>query len=689
MTQFSGIRLAPFMIAGCVLAHFVRADEGMWLFNKPPVKALKSRYGFEPSPAWLEHVQKSCVRFSTGGSGSIVSADGLVMTNHHVGYDLIEKFSTPEKNLLETGFYAKTRAEELKCEDLELMVLWTIEDVTERVKSAASTEMSAADANTARRKMMSTIEQESESKSGLDCQVVTLYQGGMYHLYGYRQFTDVRLVMAPDEQAANFGGDTDNFEFPRHCLDMCFFRIYDNDKPLQPEHYLKWSRDGAADGELIFVAGHPGRTQRMFTGDHLKFVRDVELPDRLRRAWRSEVKLQTFSARNRENDRISSGDLLGVQNGRKAMTGMLAGLHDPAVLNKKLEAEKRLRGQVDSNTDYRGLWGDAWEQIAEAQRKFREFHGRHRMRISSDLYGKAMDLVRLAEEKPKPNAERLREYRDSELDSLYLELYSPAPIYDDLELHRLTSSLSHMAESLGGDDPTVVRALGGKSPRARAEELVRGTTLKDIAERKRLAEGGKEAIAASTDPMIRLALAMDPDSRAYRKRYEDEVEAAERAGYAKIAAARFAIEGADNYPDATFTLRLSFGAVRGYDEDGRKVAPFTTLGTTLQRAEDRKGEKYFDLSRRWANGKHKLNLDTPYNFVCTADIIGGNSGSPVVNREGEVVGLIFDGNIQSLVGDFAYDETQNRAVAVDSRGMIETMRKLYDAGPLADELTRN
>ena len=676
------------MLAAFGLALPAIADEGMWLFTKPPTKVLKEKYGFEPTADWLEHVQKASVRFSSGGSASFVSADGLVMTNHHVGSDDLEKLSTPEKNLLKLGFYAKTRDEEIKCADLEVNVLWNIEDVTAKINSAVDKSMATADANTARRKMISTVEKECEDSTKLDCQVVTLYKGGRYHLYQYKRFTDIRLVMAPEQDIAFFGGDNDNFEYPRFDLDMCFFRVYEDGKPYKPEHYLKWSKDGAADGDLALISGHPGRTQRLNTVEHLKFLRDVDFPFGLQRLWRREVQLQNFSSRNEEFERIASGDLFGVQNGRKARTGMLAGVQDPAIMNKKIADEKKLRDAVNANPDYKGQWGDAWDQVANAQKTYREFYPRHRVALSSDLFSIARTLVRLSEEKQKPNADRLPEYSESHLDSLYLDLYSPKPIYDDLEIDRLASGLSFMMETFGGDDPYVQKALGGQSPRARAESLVRATKLKDIEVRKQLAEGGTAAIAASTDPMIKLAVELDPEARKWRKKYEDEIEGAEKDAYAKIAAAQFAINGEDMYPDATFTLRLAFGPVKGYVENGQKIPAFTNFEGLYKRATERKGQKGFDLPQRWWDRKDKLKLDTPFNFVCTADIIGGNSGSPVVNTKGEVIGLIFDGNIQSLVLDIAYTEEQGRAVAVDSRAIIESMRKIYDADALADEITK-
>ncbi len=690
-------RIVALLLLGLFLTvPSVIADEGMWLLNQPPLKYLNEQYKFQPTPQWLEHVQKSCVRFSTGGSGSIVSSDGLVMTNHHVGSEILHKFSTKEHDLLETGFYARTPAEELKADDVELLALWKIEDVTARVTGAATSEMSPSDANTARRKMMTAIEDEAEKETGLDCQVVTLYQGGLYHLYSYKRYTDIRLVMAPEASIAFFGGDNDNFEYPRFNLDMCFFRIYENGQPLHPEHHLQWSPNGGSENELALVFGHPARTQRQFTVDHLAFLRDVDIPFVLQYLWRREVEVQTFSGRSDENARIALEDLHGVQNSRKAYTGIIAGLQDSNLIAFKRRQEMRLRTAISRNPTQQANWGDAWERIARAEENYRSFYTRYvmlegRRGIRSDLFIFARTLVRLAAEKAKPNSERLREYRDTGLDTIYMDLYSTSPIYDSLEIDRISSGLSALAERLGGDDPTVVLALGGMSPFARAANLVHGTKLKDVALRRKLAEGGQAAIDASDDPLIVLAKSLDSDARALRMRYEDEVESAEREAYARIAAARFALIGDNTYPDATFSLRMSFGPIKGYDEIGQPpihVSPFTTLGGAYQRMDERHGQAPFQLPKRWMERKAKLDLNTPFNFVCTADIIGGNSGSPVVNTNGEVIGLIFDGNLQSLIWDIAYTEQQGRAVSVDSRAIIECLRKIYDAGPLADEITR-
>lgn len=685
----SPLALLALLAGASCLVPPAHADEGMWLLNNPPSKLLRERYGFEPSPSWLEHLQKSAVRM--GASGSLVSADGLLMTNHHVAADALDRLSTADRNLLRDGYLAASRADEIKVPDMEVSVLWTIEDVTERINAAAASASSPAEANAARRKAMTTLEQEAKDKTGLRAQIVTLYNGARYHLYSYKRFNDVRVVFAPEQAIAFFGGDSDNFEYPRFNLDVTFFRVYENDQPIKPEHYLSWSKAGAAEGELTFVVGHPGRTRRLYSADHLRFLRDVAFPLGLERIWRTEIKYQTFAGRNAEFNRIVHDDLLGVENGRKRNTGQLSGVLDPAVFGAKLAAEKKLRDAVDNNPTWKSQWAAAWDDLAGAMNANREFYTRSTVLSSisggSRLFAIAQSVVRLADEKPKPNAERLREFSDAALESLTSRLLSPSPIYADLEIMKLESGLLWAAEKLGGEDPTVLKALNGKSPRARAEELVRDSILNNIDARKALIDGGKPAVDASTDPLIALAKALDPELREHRKRAEDTVDAVERDAYARIAAAQFALLGEDLYPDATGTLRLAFGPVAGWQEGADKIPPFTTLAGLYARADERAGQKNFELPESWRKAKSSLNLSTPFNFVSTADIIGGNSGSPVVNVKGEVVGLIFDGNLHSLATDIAFNEKLSRAVSVDSRAIIESLRKVYNANALADELT--
>lgn len=687
LTKIRNLAVALAMLAGT--AALAPADEGMWLFTNPPRKQLKEHYGFEITDAWLEHVQKSSVRFNSGGSGSFVSEDGLVMSNHHVGADCLQKLGDQNRNYLRDGFHARTRAEEMRCHDLELNVLMSIEDVTERVNAAVKPDLSAEHAFLARRAAMAAIEKESLDRSGLRSDVVTLYQGGQYHLYRFKKYTDVRLVFAPEMQAAFFGGDPDNFEYPRFCLDVCFFRAYENGQPARVTHHLKWSASGPADNELIFVSGHPGRTSRLFTVAELEYLRDVRLPQALARLNNVEVLLSAFSARGEENTRRAKDDLFGVMNSRKAYLGEYAGILDPELLARKRAAEDRLRQAVAADARWKEAAG-AWDRIASAQRAIAEHARRYNLleggqAFSGKLFPIARTLLRAAAERPKPNAERLREFGEAGRDSLEFELFSEEPLYDDYEQLRLANSLTWLVAQLGSGDDTVRRILGGKAPEARAAELVRATRVKSPAFRRELYNGGQTAVDAAKDPMIELARAVDAESRALRKAIETQTEAKQQA-HALIARARFALEGATSYPDATFTLRLSYGVVKGYQQAGASIPPWTTFAGLYERASEQRHKPPFDLPPRWAERKSRLDLSTPYNFVSTVDIIGGNSGSPVINRQGELVGIIFDGNPQSLPWDLVFSDTEGRAISVHSRGILEGLRQVYDAHDLVAEL---
>lgn len=675
----------PFAVA------LAAADEGMWLFNRPPLEFLKERYGFEPGPEWFERVQRASLRVSTGGSASIVSPHGLVFTNHHVAASVLAQLSNAERDLLADGFHARSSADELPCPDLELLSLQSIEDVTARVQAAAEG-LDGSGAAEARRQAIGQIESEAAAGDDSFCEVVTLYQGGAYHLYRYRRYSDVRLVFAPEKRIAFFGGDVDNFEYPRFCLDVTFFRIYENGQPLQTEDYLPFSRTGVSAGELVMLAGHPGRTERNYTVEHLEYLRDVQYPQTLHRIWRREVQLANFCSRSEEQRRIGEDDLFGYQNARKLYTGIMAGILDPALTEEKRAFQRTLQAFVWSDEERSAQWGNAWDEIAAAQATAAELYpryvavGRAGLSFGSDLANIARDLVRAATERQKPAVERLREYGEANLASLEQRLFSPAPIYPSLEIDRLESALQLMAELLGGDDPLVRLAYAGKSPRDRALELVHGTTLGDVAARRALYDGGAEAIAASRDPLIDFVRSLDPIARELRERWENEVDGPREAGYAKLAAARFAAEGESVYPDATFTLRLATGVVAGYREDGREVAPFTDFDGLYAKHAARGGGAPYELDPRWIESRDRLDGSVPFNFVHTCDSTGGNSGSPTLNRKGEVVGILFDGNIHSLICDLRYTEVQGRSVSVDTRAVIEALEVVYEAGELAREL---
>lgn len=664
----------------------------MWPFNNVPRAEIKKRYGFEVTDEWLNKVRLASVRFNNGGSGSFVSPNGLVLTNYHIVEDIVGEVSTPEKDYAKEGFVARTRAEEIKAPSLELNVLQSIEDVTSRVTGAVKAGATDAEAFAARRAEIAAIEAESLKATGLRSDVVTLYQGGQYNIYRYKKYTDVRLVFVPEFQAAFFGGDPDNFNFPRFNIDMALVRVYENGQPVRSENYFKWSTAGIKEGNLVFVTGHPGSTSRLNTVAHLEQLRDTSIPIIINLLERREAVLKKYMAMGEEQTRQAQSELNSVQNSLKVYRGQLKGLKDPALMTRKTKEEQALRKSISDNPERQKMYGDAWDAIAKAHQSYPTYIRERRIfeqlgGFNSALFGYARTLVRLAEENQKPNAQRLPEYTDARRASLELGLFSPAPIHDDFEKLKLADSLGFMIELLGADNAFVKQVLAGKTPEARAAELISGTKLKDPAFRKELANGGKAAIEASTDPIIVVARLIDPKGREVRKRYESEVTGVERSNYAKIARALFETEGTKLYPDATFTLRLSYGAVEGYTENGKKVPPFTTLGGLYARSEAFKQQFPYNLPPRWMEKKSAVNPSTPFNFVSTNDIIGGNSGSPTINQNGELVGLIFDGNIQSLVGDFMYDASVNRAISVDSRGMLEVLKKIFNANEIVSELT--
>ncbi|MGE3488533.1 MAG: S46 family peptidase [Vicinamibacterales bacterium] len=692
MTQANRRLVSSFVCLALVLAIPMagHANEGFWPFNRIPRAAIKQALGVDLSDQWIERVQQASVRFPSG-SGSFVSRDGLVLTNHHVSLDLLHKLSTAERDLAGRGFLAATRAHEIKAPDLELLTLQKIDDVTGKVNAAVKPGMSSADTLAARRSAIAAIEKDAQAATGLEAEVVTLYQGGQYHLYLYRKFTDVRLVFAPEFEAAFYGGDPDNFTFPRYCLDMTLWRVYEDGKPLVTKHYLPWSTAGVKDGEAVFTSGHPGTTQRLNTAAHLEFLRDYALPVSLDAFSDIRNALDAYMNTGAEQARQAKDDFFGIENSLKSWTGQLAGLKDPQLLKKKRADEAALRARVNASADLKAKYGDAWDKVAAARQALPPYN-LERVFFESGLglytqyFTVARTLVRWADESAKPNGQRLPEFTDARKAYIERQMASAAPIYPGVERTKLAASLAVMQQQLGAGHALVRQVMAGKTPAARAAELVAATKLGDPAARKALLAGGKAAIAASVDPFIALARLLDPRSRELRTKYDNEVLAVERDAYARIAQAVFATQGDAAYPDGTFTLRLSYGQVKGYMDGGEMIAPFTEIRGLYVRGDEHKQQPPYKIAASWMKARGSVNPTTPFDFVSTNDIVGGNSGSPVINARGELVGLIFDGNIQSLPGYFVYDGAVNRAVSVDARGMLEALKVVYKADAVVKEL---
>ncbi len=683
------IRLALLLPAALLVATapFIHCEEGMWTFDNPPLKLLKQKYNFVPTPEWLDHLRLSSVRLNDGGSGSFVSANGLLLTNHHVARGQLQKESTAEHDYLRDGFFAATPDQEMKSPDLEVDVLVGTKNVTERVQNAAKGIADDTQALKARDAAIAAIEKENKDKTGLRSDVISLYQGGEYWLYEYKEYTDVRLVFAPEQQAAFYGGDPDNFTYPRYDIDMALFRVYDNGKPLHTENFLKWSAKGADPGELVFISGNPGSTERDDTVSGLLVERDVVGPAVTEYLQHRLAAAQAFAAQGPEQARLVGSTIFGLQNSLKVFEGRAEALADKAILAKKQAEETDFRAKVAANPEWQKEYGDAWVTIARVDEQIKpEIKGQLFRRTDSRLFSIALDIVQYVAEIKKPDGDRLPEYHEAGLQSLRFEMMSPAPISPATEKLYMSSALKLAEDELGKDDAYVQAIVQGGDIDTVVNSIVDGTKLGDPAVRKALLDGGEAAVAASTDPMIEAARRVDPIARANYKRIHDTYVSVLTPAGEKLGKARFLVYGKDAYPDATFTLRLSYGTVIGYPYNGTIAPPFTTFYGLYDRAASFSNKPPFDLTAKEEAARDRLDLATPLNFVCTGDIIGGNSGSPVVNREGELVGLVFDGNIESMAGDFVYDGSKNRTVAVHSAGMIEALRKIYGAGALADEL---
>jgi hypothetical protein len=602
----------------------------------------------------------------------------------------LQKNSTREHDYIRDGFYAATPGQEMKSPDAEVNVLMSMENVTARVAAALENAKTPEEQFAARRSAMAQIERESLQSTGLRSDVVTLYHGGEYWLYRYKKYTDVRLVFAPEQQIAFYGGDPDNFTYPRYDLDLAIFRVYENGRPIDSSNYLKWNPQGAADNELVFVSGHPGSSERLDTLAELESLRDIGEPNTIKILKSRIATLEKYSAQGAEQARQAASAIFSLANSLKANEGRLKGIEDANVMAKKRAEERDFRSKVMANAEWKAAYGGAWDAIATAESKAAT-RARERVYrvIDSQFAALAGTIVQYVAEIQKPDGERLAGYHDAQLDSLKQRLFSPAPLYPAMEIARMAGTLEVSSAEMGPNDEYIKTVLGGRTPLDAATALTNGTRLADPAFRRQLVDGGQAAVAASTDPMIVLLRQLDPMRRELVKWTEDNVSSIiERAGE-QLGKARFAAYGKSTYPDATFTLRLSYGKVQGYPMNGTKAPYKTTFYGLFDRANSFNFAPPFDLPSRYVEGRDKLDLATPLDFVTTNDIIGGNSGSPVINAKGEIVGLIFDGNIESLVGDFVYEGQTNRAVAVHTGGMTEALRKLFGAQKLVDELLGN
>jgi hypothetical protein len=677
------------LLAACTASLSATANEGMWTFDSFPSTAVRQNFGANITPAWLDHVRLATLRL-TNCTASFVSREGLILTNHHCIESCLAELSSKEKSLVELGFQASARKEEQRCPAQHADVLVGTEDITDAVLKADSG-LSDAAGNTARKKLLTSLEQACEqasvrTKSGkLECQSVRLYQGGQYFLYKYKRYSDLRLVFAPEADIASFGGDPDNFQFPRWSLDFSILRAYEDNKPAQTPNYLQIDFAGPNANQLVFVSGDPGTTERLQTRSQLEFDRDVSLPITLLRASELRGRYIQFGKNNAGDERITLAPLNSLQNGIKVRRKELDALNDDTLLEEKSKAEQALRAVAAISGP------DPWQEISTALSRERALYLpylfiENAAGFSSALFRNARLLLRVADERVKPNKERLREFTDAELPRMQHDLYAQVPVYPEFEQMTLSFSLERMREWLGPDHPVVRRLMSKESPDALATRLIAETQLNDANFRKRLWQGGKTAVGASHDPMIELARSIDVEARAIRRQFEDEVEAPITRAAEKIAAARFKAYGTNTYPDATFTPRLNYGTVEGWVENGASVAPFTHLERAFERAT---GTTPFKIPESWMRAKAQLDMDTPFCISTSNDIVGGNSGSPLIDVDGKIVGLMFDGNIYSIAGRYWFKPENNRAIAVHPAIIREALEKVYGAKELLTELQLN
>ncbi|HEX5575823.1 MAG TPA: S46 family peptidase [Gemmatimonadales bacterium] len=666
-------------------AGFIKEFGTMWTFEAPPLDYWKARYGFAPTKAWLDHVRLASIRLPNCSS-SFVSSRGLVMTNHHCARECITAVSTPDSNFQEIGFVAKTQADERKCPGLFVDQLQSIDDVTDQIQHAITATTSARQV-AQRSAAIDSVEKACETDATTQCQVITYYQGGAYSLYRFKRFSDLRLVMAPEEAISFFGGDPDNFTYPRYDLDLSLMRVYENDQPYQPKDYLKWSREGAKEGDAVFVTGNPGSTGRLLTVAQMEYLRDVQYPAQLAAYDRNLAVLRELAQKDETTRRAVENDIFSLENSKKAVTGYLSGLQDSSIMAKKRAFERDFRRRIAADPKLKARYGTSWDAIATAQKQLAGLAKQQRWYSfgGSPLLNVAGGLVRIPEQAKLPDSLRLPQYRGQGLENIKNSIMGDVPTTPDQDREMLQAWLTQASKDLPLSDPYLTAFLGGRSPEVAAEVAVNGTKLADSAYRASLLQGGSAAVASSKDPLIVLARKLNPIAMRVQQRAA-RLQDVSSANAEKVGRAIFAAYGRSLPPDATFSLRITDGLVKSFPMNGT-VAPYKTSFYGLYaRSAEFDDKPPFKLPERWKTHRDRLDLSTPLDFVTTNDIIGGNSGSPVINKNAEVVGLIFDGNIEQLPNRFLYTDEVSRAVAVHSRGIPEALRKVYEADRIADEL---
>lgn len=672
-----------------LMSSFLIADEGMWTPDNLPIEKLKTEYGFQPKKGFLKKIQLSSVRFNDGGSGSFVSDSGLLLTNHHVAMGQLHKLSSANHDYVQKGFFAKTSKEELHCPDLEINILVETKEVTSEIQASIQGLKDLEEIKKAKNAIIANIEKKAFEKTGMRSDVVTLYEGGEYWLYSYKKMTDIRLVFAPELALAAFGGDPDNFQYPRYALDFAFFRAYENGKPYKPKEFLKWNSEGLKDGELSFVSGHPGSTDRHKTLSQMFYLRDFAFPESLKIINTKLKAMREYAERGKEQERRSRDIILGLENSLKAIEGEYNGLKSPELFREIEEREQGLKNKCAEKPELLKEFGDTWERIEQIQNKVKERQKQvYYYRLGGRLYSFALGIIRYAEEMEKPNEKRYEEFRDSSLDSWKHSMLSSAPIYKDQEEVNMRTSLEMSKKELNADDPFLQNALGKQDSSTLVKKMVEQTNLHDPKFRRKLIEGGKKLIDSSSDPLLVWMRGLEPILRKNRDWLENEIETPLEIEGGKIARLKFALFGKTQYPDATFTLRLSYGKKIGYEVDGWKVPSFTSFYGMFERNKGFFGKPPYHFSAQLLQKQNKVNLEKAVNFVTTHDITGGNSGSPVINQKGEIVGLIFDGNAYSHVLNYVYSSERARAVSVATEGIEETLKNIYSAERILKELKK-